>query len=620
MQQPQHRRSSSSERDDDLLLFLDLQKKEEAEPVQKAPSLKTLGGEDIFSPSEWDQHDYDWLMVPPATALIPTLDHHEFVGNGFALTPSVNIQNPTSVAITKLGSGRLESFSRAEPSVQVVHRSVVSQDSSVAITSVSSLTFQRSSCSSSNQITATGTSSMPARSSTPVSRFIARPSTPTRSGSGAGMCSSRPTGQRTMPSNHSINSSARPSTPIKRPATPTRAINPSSSAEKLSSSSKQTAMASSVRPSTPVRRPATPPHVNNPSCSSGKTLLSSSKQSALASKSAFSSHPRHPSTGRPQQLICQPAAVAGVLQQQPSNFCIDRSPYNPRALKSGATLVVKPIQSESADGAARTKHPSSSPRVTRGRLSLESPNGHKSAVPKIGQPDETGKVSLFTGTGTGSKMVDRCMPPRKPLLAVSQETVPLSRAIDPQPVKSHRPASLGDVKLMARAQASTGFGQNLSKQILGTASRHMNIRGGNTSSFQSFMANVPMSSLYNVTSRNGRGNSSSSNASSPMATSSNVSSEHGMSVCNDPKSSDYFDETSSDMCSRALTLSHCESTMAFCNERLGSPGYLDVGGADVLPIFEQGFASLSGPESPLISQQEGILDCDEFILESMYVG
>ncbi|MCO5570582.1 hypothetical protein L7F22_024307 [Adiantum nelumboides] len=220
-------------------------------------------------------------------------------------------------------------------------------------------------------------------------------------------------------------------------------------------------------------------------------------------------------------------------------------------------------------------------------------------------------------------MVDRCIPPRKPLLAVSQETVPLSRAIDPQPVKSHRPAPLGDVKLMARAQASTGFGQNLSKRTLDTASRHMDIRGGNTSSFRSFMSNVPTSSLYSVTSRNGRGKSSSSIASSPMATSSNVSSEHGMNVCNDPKSSDYFDETSSDMCSRALTLSHCESTMAFCNERkvshwLGSPGYLDVGGADVLPIFEEGFGSLSGPESPLISQQEGILECDEFILELIW--
>ncbi|MCO5570581.1 hypothetical protein L7F22_024306 [Adiantum nelumboides] len=142
---------------------------------------------------------YDWLMVPPATALIPTLDRHEFVGNGFALTPSVNIQNPTPEAIAKLGSCRLESFSRAEPSVQVVHRSVVSHDSSVAITSVSSSTFQRSSHSSSNQNTATRTSSMPARSSTPVSRFIARPSTPTRSASGAGMCSSTQTGQLTLP-------------------------------------------------------------------------------------------------------------------------------------------------------------------------------------------------------------------------------------------------------------------------------------------------------------------------------------------------------------------------------------------------------------------------------------
>lgn len=285
---------------------------------------------------------------------------------------------------------------------------------------------------------------------------------------------------------------------------------------------------------------------------------------------------------------------------------------------SSATSAVKPTPSEPADGGARTKRPSSSPLLTRGRLSSESLNGgHKSSTQRIGKPNDVLKVPVTSGAG--SKMVDKHMPPRKPVIA-SQERVP--SAGNPQPVKALKSAPLRDIKSPALARESAGFGRNLSRKSLDMAIRHMEIRGSNTSSFHSFVSNVPTSSLYSVRSRNGRGNSSSSIASSPMATSSNASSEHGMSLVIDPESSDYFDETSSDVGSRASTISHADSTMAFSNERkvshwLGSPGYMDDTSADIMQIFEQGLASLSRPESPLVSPQEGIIDCDKFALEPM---
>lgn len=333
--------------------------------------------------------------------------------------------------------------------------------------------------------------------------------------------------------------------------------------------------------------------------------------------------PSSPAT-RARQPATHPAALPGAPQETPPNLrtsVADRPLSNPRgsvALKANATAAVKGTQPQPADvGTRNNRRPSSSPLVTRGRVSSDSLNGGKSS----GKPHYAAMISMSNGVGV--KMVDKSMPPRKPL-PFSQEKIPV--VVNTQAKNPVKSAPLRDIKSTSLARESSGFGLNLSKKSLDMALRHMDIRGGTPSGFQSFMSNVPTSSLYSVRSRNsrvssnGRGNSTSSITSSPMATSSNASSEHSMSIVIDPESSELGDETSSEMGSRASPGIQPGPSMAMSNERkvscwLGSPGYMDDSSADIMQIFDQELASLSGPESPLVSQPEGIIDCDDFILD-----
>lgn len=144
------------------------------------------------------------------------------------------------------------------------------------------------------------------------------------------------------------------------------------------------------------------------------------------------------------------------------------------------------------------------------------------------------------------------------------------------------------------------------------------IRGDTPHGVQSFMSNVPTSSLYGVRSKNskaisgGRGNPTSSIARPPTATSSSASLENGLRVVIDLEGSELGDETSS---SRASPASQPDPSMAMSNERkvsywLGSPDYMDDDGAEMMKNFEQELASVAGTDSPL-----GSIDCGDFTLE-----
>eukprot|EP00250_Pteridium_aquilinum_P011789 c20304_g1_i1 orf=429-2231(+) len=589
---PQHRRQQSlsaysNEKDEDLVLFHDMQTRERAAAHESAAQPLCRGTlaaiippkrteEDIFTSSEWDKHDYDWLMTPPSTCFIPNVKH-EPVGNGSSSSGSAIARSSTK-ATSKIGSSR-----SAEPSVPIMCTSFDSQqqaDPSVAITTSTGSISRKSLSSSSSTTTRAST---PARSTTPVSRPIVRPSTPSKSAASS--------------------ASTRSSTPMGRAATPSNRP------------------ASSTRPSTPIKRPATPTRVNNPSNTSVKTSTVS-KATSLPSKSASSSRPSSPAT-RVRQPAAHPAALPGTPQEPPANLRtsrVDRPHSNPRgsmALKANTTAAAKAPQLQPADaGGARNMHLSGSPLVTRGRVSSDSLNGDKSLV-RNGKLHDGAMVSV--SNGVGSKMVDRIMPPRKLVPLAQERTLVAVNSQGKKPVKS---TLLRDVKSMSQVKESSGFGRNLSKKSLDMALRHMDIRGSTPSGFQSFMSNIPASSLYSVRSGSsrgttGRGNSTSSIASSPMATSSNASSEHSMSTVIDPESSELSDETASEMGSRASPISQTDRSMAFSTEKkvnywLGSPGYMDDTSTDIMQIFEQGLVS---PESPLISQQDGIIDCDDFALE-----
>lgn len=180
--------------------------------------------------------------------------------------------------------------------------------------------------------------------------------------------------------------------------------------------------------------------------------------------------------------------------------------------------------------------------------------------------------------------------------------------------------TLRDVKsTITSVRESSGFGRNLSKKSLDMALRHMDIRRSTPTGFKSFMSNVPASSLYSVRSGNGRLHSSVGD--SPMATSSNASSEHSMSIVLDPEGSEPCDEAISEKGIKISPASQPDSVVSLSKERtinnwLGSPDYRD-NNVEIMQLFEQGIERLSGSESPLVSQLEGAAECVNFTLEGI---
>lgn len=211
-------------------------------------------------------------------------------------------------------------------------------------------------------------------------------------------------------------------------------------------------------------------------------------------------------------------------------------------------------------------------------------------------------------------MVDRSVPARKPLVFSEKQSTVLSLQ-DKKLIRS------SPVRTVPAVRESSGFGRNLSRKSLDMALRHMDIRKNTQSGYKSFMSNVPASSLFSVSSSNGRGVSGSSVAHSPMATSSNASSEHSMGIAidRDREGSEIGDEMLSEKGSKASSIGQVDSyNERRVNSWLGSPHYANGNNTDILQEFEQGIERLSSTESPLISPYEGKVGCENFTLEPIH--
>lgn len=124
----------------------------------------------------------------------------------------------------------------------------------------------------------------------------------------------------------------------------------------------------------------------------------------------------------------------------------------------------------------------------------------------------------------GSRMVDKVMGARS--VTKGHEDQATTRSINSS-LQSRRP-----VKSISSPD-STGFGRTISKKSLDMALRHMDIRQSTPSSIRP-LTGIPTSSLYSV--RSGSSKSKPTNISeSPIATSSNGSSEHGVMVAPYPE-------------------------------------------------------------------------------------
>nr|GMC81846.1 sialidase-like isoform X2 [Ipomoea batatas] len=407
------------------------------------------GLEDLFSSSEEGKHDYDWLLTPPGTPLVPSSNGNESQPAQVAPTPR---GRPLGRSVSAAKASRL-SVSQSENS----HPVRPTRSNSVTRQSISSSQYNTYSNKSSNILNT---------SSSSVSSYI-RPSTPTNHSSSSARSST--------PMNHSSSSarsstrsssSARPSTPtsrptLSRPSTPSRtqpslstASRPSqnsrpstpSSRPQISAPLSSPAPRSISRPSTPTRRnsmPSISPASSGRSVSNGRTVASrpSSPGRAVASVSRPSSPGRtagpvsRPSSpGPPVRRTPQPIVPPDFSLETPSNLrtSLPDRPLSAGRSRPGAPASVKGGMEIPNGGNLQRRH--SSPIVSRGRLT--EPSGR-------GQVLANGHATDASDSGRASRTSQ--LPLRKP-------------------VRTHTD--------------SAGFGGTISKKSLDMAIRHMDIRNG----------------------------------------------------------------------------------------------------------------------------------------------
>ncbi|KAH7444994.1 hypothetical protein KP509_02G101500 [Ceratopteris richardii] len=580
---------------------------------------------------------------------IPNLGHAEATGNGHRLSDGTSAKVSLETT-SRMDTSRSEPSSGSEP-VPNAREGVVSQQaannyaclsdssnstsrksfSSTSTRSLTPVSNRRPSTASSN-----GHSSTPATNGRPVTpssgrRSVAsnaqsstRSSTPTRTGGAIRVSASSgrpstPTGRPAVLSSTRAASSAGPPviTSLTRSTSSSGKAPSIHAAGAFSTSASNQPISSSSRASTPVKRPSTPVKRPSTPVRTGNATSTITRSSSLpATKSAASSRPSSPA-GRLGQPAGHATVLPGFSQEPPPNLrtsVTDRPVSNSRGSLASRAAGTRPTQPDGASDGTRNLRLSGSPVVTRGRISTDLSNNDK---PGIKNSKQLNAAQAAPANGIHSKMVDRSVPTRKPVILPEKQ----SDAVTPQVKKPIKSSPVRDVKSTAPVRESTGFGRNLSKKSLDMALRHMDIRQ-NASGFKSFMSNVPASSLFSVRSNNGKVFSSSSAADSPVATSSNASSEeHSMTIAVDQDGSDLGDEMLSEKGSKtSLTSQVVSYNERKVNSWLNCPNGINRNhdNIDILQAFEQGIERLSSSESPLVSPCHGSsIECDNFMLDSI---
>lgn len=173
----------------------------------------------------------------------------------------------------------------------------------------------------------------------------------------------------------------------------------------------------------------------------------------------------------------------------------------------------------------RPTRQSCSPSRTKGRISYDSLNGDRSSL-QTTKLRSNGNHSVTTPVVLGSKTVEKGIDARRSLsqgIVKQATTQSVSATLQPK-----------ETVTSISSQESTGFGRTLSKPALDMALKHMDIRQIRPSGFRPHMAIMSNSSRDSV--RAGAIKSKRSSIyDSPIATSSNESSEYGASIAPDPE-------------------------------------------------------------------------------------
>ncbi|CAN4115774.1 unnamed protein product [Withania somnifera] len=358
----QHRRGlslngASREPDDNLDLFsksrrsVSVASAEESDVSVKLGrlsigSVKQLksGLEDLLASTEGEKHDYDWLLTPPGTPLVPSSDGSESKPVSMAPRGSSLGRSASTTKASRLSVSHSESNTPARPT----------RSNSVARPSISSSQYSIYSNKSSSILnTSSASVSSYIRPSTPTSRSSssARPSTPTSRATVSR--SSTPSKARQAPSTSRPTQSSRPSTPTSRP--------------QISANLSTPASRSTSRPSTPTRRTITP--------SSSPASRSSTPAGRSVTNGRTAASVSRPSSPSPQvQRTSQPIVPPDFSLETPPNL---RTTLPDRPLSAGRS---RPNPSITTKGNAETPSVAnprrqSSPIGSRGRLTEPSGRG-----------------------------------------------------------------------------------------------------------------------------------------------------------------------------------------------------------------------------------------------------
>ncbi|KAL9231431.1 hypothetical protein vseg_006663 [Gypsophila vaccaria] len=539
-----HSTNTIRDKEDDLALFLEMRKREKeksdllllndsdelndslvfqhgSSPLFEIPAAKPVrkSGPDDFLNSDGEKNDYDWLLTPPGTPLFPSL---EMESRKIYMEDNEPPKAQPTALRSRLANSQLEPTARSN---------LLSRQLNASTGLTSSVSGMRRPSSSggpgsSRPATPTGrptlTSTRSSRASTPTSR------TTLPSAKSAGLNSSpKPTGSLSTRSTSSVRSTrsvgpSRSSTPTRSTsgpaapsAGPSRSSTPTRSTARSSTPTRSTARSSTPtarptapasrpasRTSTPTRRPSTPS--NLPSTMSTASLNKSSSSLSGKSGSAPARNPV-PSRGTSPTVRSRPwnpSEMPGFSLDAPPNLRTTL-PDRPLSASRGRPAAPSP-RSASVEPVPNGRQRRQSRSPSRGRA----PNGYASggSVPAVSRGhskinDDVSPVVM------GTKMVERVVHMRK--------------LAPPRQDDKHSPNLSGK---SATSPDSSGFGRTLSKKSLDMAIRHMDIRRSIPGNLRPLMTKIPASSMYSV--RSGpTGSRTASVSDSPIATSSNASSE-----------------------------------------------------------------------------------------------
>ncbi|KAL8038901.1 hypothetical protein ABFX02_10G001500 [Erythranthe guttata] len=308
------------------------------------------GLDDLLSSADGGKHDYDWLLTPPGTPLVPSSNVNESQTGLMAPRSGPLVRSISTAKASRLSVSQSENnHAAAKPT----------RSSSVTRPSASSSQYNTYSNKSTSILnTSSASVSSYIRPSTPTNRSssISRPSTP----------SSRPTVSRsTTParprpalSTSSIDrprpsQNSRPSTPTSRP--------------QISSNMTSPAARTTSRPSTPTRRNPTPSlsPTSGPSTPGGRSLTNGRSGASVSRPSSPGPRVRPPP---------QPIVLHDFPLDTPPNLrtTLPDRPVSAGRSRPGVSLTSKG-NAEPTPGNAAVPRRHSSPIVARGRVA--EPNG-----------------------------------------------------------------------------------------------------------------------------------------------------------------------------------------------------------------------------------------------------